>query len=166
MLRSLPQWDLRVSFPSPVVVGGARGSSGFIPDFGCRWRGPRVLGFHSRLRLSLAGPAGPRVSFPTSAFFKWGPRVLSSLSLWSKQFCLLFVFCFSLSLSFILHVVIISTHSSSASLFSFFYSSCVFLFHYFPFVFFPPSVGRPFYLLKKLVTPESEDVSLGCSFSG
>ena len=84
---------LQVSFPSSTVVGGARGSSGFIPVFGCCWWGPRVsfpssaavggarwssdfvlvfdccsrglrvLGFHSRLRLLLVGPAGPLFLF-------------------------------------------------------------------------------------------------------
>ena len=89
---SFPLWLVgpagpRVSFPTSAVVGGARGSSGFIPDFG--------------------------------PFFRWGPRVLSHLPLFlygQRNFILYLFFCFSLSLSFILHVVIISTHFSSAFL--------------------------------------------------
>ena len=67
----------RVSFPTSAVVGGARGSSGFIPDFGrCRW-GPRVLGFHSRLPFVVGGAHGSSGFIPDFGRRWWGPRVFS-----------------------------------------------------------------------------------------
>ena len=139
----------RVPFSTSAVVGGARGSSGFIPDFGCRWRGPRVSFPTSAV---VGGARGSSGFIPDFGRRWWGPRVFSHF-----PFFLLAILYLFLSFSLFFFFLLFLTWSSFLLTLSFslFLLCLLFSLQTQP----PPS-------LKKLVTAKPEDVSLVYSFSG